>query len=104
MVLLWYLEADDQTGFRSNVIIYILCFIAYPMAPASLSSPQQFMPSLAGGDGSFPADQVAANIQSSTASMRHIISQAAGYNPQDMYQLMADQRVSSCYYIMLGWV
>ena len=87
------------------------------MAPASLSSPQQFMPSLAGGDGSFPADQVAANIQSSTASMRHIISQAAGYNPQDMYQLMADQRVSSCYYyimviilllhcyyIMLGWV
>jgi len=65
---------------------------AYSMAPTSLSSPQQFMPGLTGGDGSFPADQVAANIQSSTASMRHIISQAAGYNPQDMYQLMADQR------------
>ncbi|KAF6021445.1 exd [Bugula neritina] len=68
-------------------------FVAYSMNAPNLSSPGQFMSGLGASEGAFPADQVAANIQNSTASMRHIISQAAGgYNPQEMYQLMAEQR------------
>lgn len=63
-------------------------FVAYAMTPGLAP---QFMPGLS--DGGFGADQVTANIQNSTASMRHIISQATGaYNPQDMYQLMSDQQ------------
>ena len=70
------------------------------MNPAGLAA-GQFMPGL-GPDSAFAADQVAANIQSSTASMRHIISQATGgYNPQDMYQLMAEQQVRLYSLVML---
>ena len=67
------------------------------MSPATLASAGQFMSGLGAGEGAFPAEQVAANIQSSTASMRHIISQAAGgYNTPDMYQqlMAADRQVS----------
>ncbi|KAF6021446.1 PBX4 [Bugula neritina] len=47
-------------------------------------SPYQFTSDLGASDEAF-----------CTTSMRHIISQAAeGYNPQEMYQLMAEQRVS----------
>jgi len=53
-------------------------------AHVSLSSPYQFTSDLGASDEAF-----------CTTSMRHIISQAAeGYNPQEMYQLMAEQRVS----------
>ncbi|XP_067941238.1 pre-B-cell leukemia transcription factor 1-like [Watersipora subatra] len=61
----------------------------YSMSPASLASAGQFMSGLGAGEGAFP-EQVAANIQSSTASMRHIISQAAGnYNSPDVYHLLS---------------
>lgn len=67
------------------------------MSPASLATAGHFMSGL-GGETAFPAEHVAANIQSSTASMRHIISQAAGgYTPPEMYhQLMAADRQVSC--------
>jgi len=48
------------------------------MNAPNLSSPGQFMSGLGASEGAFPADQVAANIQNSTASMRRWRIQPSG--------------------------